>query len=69
MATLEPFYGNRLSEMVRRQLVLKGQACLDDLIADAAGDDRIIVPRCASTRRNDRSLAPGYSTGASLSLE
>ena len=42
MATLEPFYGNRLSEMVRRQLVLKGQAYLNDLVAEAAGDDRII---------------------------
>ena len=42
MASLEPFYGRRLSEMVRRQLLLKGQAYLNDLVAEAAGDDRII---------------------------
>ena len=28
--------------MVRRQLVLKGQAYLNDLVAEAAGDDRIV---------------------------
>jgi glycosyltransferase involved in cell wall biosynthesis len=42
MASLQPFYGKRLSEMVRRQLVLKGQAYLNDLVAEAAGDDRIV---------------------------
>jgi glycosyltransferase involved in cell wall biosynthesis len=42
MATLVPFYGKRLSEMVRRQLVLKGQAYLNDLVAESAGDDRIV---------------------------
>jgi spore coat protein SA len=42
IASLERFYGNRLSEMVRRQLILKGQAYLDDLAAEAAGDDRIV---------------------------
>ena len=42
MASLEPFYGKRLSDMVRRQLVLKGQAYLNDLVAEAAGDDRIV---------------------------
>jgi glycosyltransferase involved in cell wall biosynthesis len=42
IASLEPFYGNRLSEMVRRQLILKGHGYLDDLVADAAGDGRIV---------------------------
>jgi glycosyltransferase involved in cell wall biosynthesis len=42
MASLDPFYGSCLSEMVRRQLLLKGEAYLNDLIAEAAGDDRII---------------------------
>jgi glycosyltransferase involved in cell wall biosynthesis len=42
IASLEPFYGNRLSEMVRRQLVLKAQGYWGDLVADAAGDDRIV---------------------------
>jgi glycosyltransferase involved in cell wall biosynthesis len=42
MASLERFYGNRLSEMVRRQLVLKGKAYLYDLRREAAGDERIV---------------------------
>ncbi len=42
MASLERFYGTRLFEMVRRQLILKGQAYLDDLTTEAAGDDRIV---------------------------
>jgi glycosyltransferase involved in cell wall biosynthesis len=42
MASLEPFYGKRFSEMVRRQLILKGQSYLGDLAAAAAGDDRIV---------------------------
>jgi glycosyltransferase involved in cell wall biosynthesis len=47
MASLVPFYGNRLSEMVqrqlmRRQLIVKGQAYLDDLVAQKAGDERIV---------------------------
>jgi glycosyltransferase involved in cell wall biosynthesis len=42
MASLERFYGIRLSEMVRRQLILKGQAYWDDLTTEAAGDDRIV---------------------------
>jgi glycosyltransferase involved in cell wall biosynthesis len=42
MASLEPFYGKRLSEMVRRQFVLKGQAYLNDVVAEAAGDTRIV---------------------------
>ena len=42
MASLDPFYGNRLSEMVHRQLILKGRAYLDDLVAQAAGDKRIV---------------------------
>jgi hypothetical protein len=42
MASLEPFYGTRFPEMVRRQFILKGQACWDDLGAAAGGDDRIV---------------------------
>ena len=42
MASLERFYGTRLFEMVRRQLILKGQAYLDDLTTEAAGDGRIV---------------------------
>ena len=42
MTSLQPFYGNRLSEMVRRQLTLKGQAYLEDLLCEAAGDERIV---------------------------
>jgi glycosyltransferase involved in cell wall biosynthesis len=42
IASLKPFYGNRLSEMVRRQLILKGESYLGSLVADAAGDNRIV---------------------------
>jgi glycosyltransferase involved in cell wall biosynthesis len=41
-ATLEPFYGSRAFDMVRRQFLLKGEAYLADLAAAAAGDSRII---------------------------
>ena len=42
IASLEPFYGSRPFDMVRRQLVQKGRAYLADLAAEAAGDDRIV---------------------------
>jgi glycosyltransferase involved in cell wall biosynthesis len=42
IASLETFYGNTLFEMVRRQLILRGQSYLGDLAAEAAGDDRIV---------------------------
>jgi glycosyltransferase involved in cell wall biosynthesis len=43
IAGLRPFYGQRLSEIVRRQLTLKGQTSYwDDLVAAAGGDDRIV---------------------------
>jgi glycosyltransferase involved in cell wall biosynthesis len=43
IAGLRPLYGQRLSEMVRRQLTLKGQTSYwDDLVAAAGGDDRIV---------------------------
>jgi len=42
MTSLERFYGNRLSEMVRRQFVLRGKAYLYDLRREAAGDERIV---------------------------
>lgn len=38
----DAFYGDRLSEMVRRQFSRKGQSYLDDLITEAAGDERIV---------------------------
>jgi glycosyltransferase involved in cell wall biosynthesis len=41
IASLEPFYGKRLSEMVRRQLIMNGQSYLGDLAAVASGDERI----------------------------
>jgi glycosyltransferase involved in cell wall biosynthesis len=42
MATLAAFYGTALSEMVRRQLLLAGQAYLDDIATAATGDNRIV---------------------------
>jgi glycosyltransferase involved in cell wall biosynthesis len=43
IASLEPFYGRRLSDIVRRQLVPRGQSFyLGDLTAEAAGDERIV---------------------------
>jgi glycosyltransferase involved in cell wall biosynthesis len=42
IASLEPFYGNRFVDMVRRQLILKGQSYMGDLVTEAAGDDRIV---------------------------
>jgi glycosyltransferase involved in cell wall biosynthesis len=36
------FYGRRLSEMSRRQLILKGRSYADDLADAAGGDDRIV---------------------------
>src|SRR5262249_18493414 len=42
IASLMRFYGNQLSEMVRRQLILQGEGYLDDLVASAAGDNRVV---------------------------
>jgi glycosyltransferase involved in cell wall biosynthesis len=42
IANLEVFYGKRLSEMVRRQLSRRNKSYLDDLIALAAADERIV---------------------------
>jgi glycosyltransferase involved in cell wall biosynthesis len=42
ISSLRPFYGTQLAEMVRRQLVLRGRSYLGDLIAEAAGDKRIV---------------------------
>ena len=36
------FYGNTFSDMVRRQLDRRGQSYLGDLLAEAAGDERIV---------------------------
>jgi glycosyltransferase involved in cell wall biosynthesis len=41
-ATLEPFFGVGLCDMVWRQLVLRDRSYPTDLAAEAAGDDRII---------------------------
>ena len=40
-AMLEPYYGKRLSEMVRRQLILRGRSYAVDLAAEVGGDERI----------------------------
>jgi glycosyltransferase involved in cell wall biosynthesis len=42
MTSLETFYGDQLSEMARRQFILKGRAYLEDLVREAAGDERIV---------------------------
>jgi glycosyltransferase involved in cell wall biosynthesis len=42
IASLARFYGTNLSEIVRRQMILRGQAYLADLTAEAAGDKRIV---------------------------
>jgi glycosyltransferase involved in cell wall biosynthesis len=41
-ASLEQFYGKRLAEMVRRQLILRDRSYATDLAAAAAGDERIV---------------------------
>jgi glycosyltransferase involved in cell wall biosynthesis len=41
IASLEPFYGKRLSEIVWRQLILKDRGYPLDLAAEAGGDERI----------------------------
>jgi glycosyltransferase involved in cell wall biosynthesis len=54
MARIERFYGNRLSEMLRRQYVLKGKAYLYDLRREAVGDERIVFHgRVRQTRTID----------------
>lgn len=49
IASLRQFYGTRLSEMVRRQLIFRGRSYIfrgrsymGDLAAEAAGDERIV---------------------------
>jgi glycosyltransferase involved in cell wall biosynthesis len=53
-ASLEKFYGERLSEMVRRQLVLGEQSYALDLAVETAGDERIVfhgsVPQTETIR-------------------
>jgi glycosyltransferase involved in cell wall biosynthesis len=41
MASLQPFYGTGLSDMIRRQLISRDRSYADDLAAKAAGDKRI----------------------------
>jgi glycosyltransferase involved in cell wall biosynthesis len=42
IASYQPFYGKTFFDMVRRQLILRNRSYLDDLAAEAAGDERII---------------------------
>jgi glycosyltransferase involved in cell wall biosynthesis len=42
IASLQPFYGDTLFDMVRRQLILRGGSYLGDLATEAADDDRIV---------------------------
>ena len=42
VSMVEAFYGDRLSEMVRRQLTQRWQCYLDDLAILAGGDERIV---------------------------
>jgi glycosyltransferase involved in cell wall biosynthesis len=39
---LRQFYGKRLSDMIRRQLIFRERSYTDDLAAQAAGDERIV---------------------------
>jgi glycosyltransferase involved in cell wall biosynthesis len=39
---LRQFYGKRLSDMIRRQLIFRKRSYIDDLTAQAAGDERIV---------------------------
>jgi len=39
---LRQFYGTRLSDMIRRQLIFRERSYMDDLTAQAAGDERIV---------------------------
>ena len=42
-ASLEAFFGVGLCDMIWRQLILRDRSYLDDLAAEAAGDDRIVL--------------------------
>ena len=42
-ASLEPFFGAGLCNMIWRQLILRDRSYLGDLAAEAAGDDRIVL--------------------------
>jgi glycosyltransferase involved in cell wall biosynthesis len=42
IGSLQQFYGKRLSDMIRRQLIFRKQSYLDDLAVEAAGDERIV---------------------------
>jgi glycosyltransferase involved in cell wall biosynthesis len=42
IASLEPFYGTRLSEILRRQLISRERSYIGDLAIDIAGDERIV---------------------------
>ena len=45
---VEAFYGNRLSDMVRKQLTRGGESYLDELAILAGGDERIVFHGAAS---------------------
>jgi glycosyltransferase involved in cell wall biosynthesis len=42
IASLEPFYGTRFSDILRRQFILRERSYFGDLAAEAAGDERIV---------------------------
>jgi glycosyltransferase involved in cell wall biosynthesis len=42
IASLRVFYGNRFSDILRRQLILRGRSYIGDLVADIGGDERIM---------------------------
>jgi glycosyltransferase involved in cell wall biosynthesis len=42
IGSLQKFYGKRLSDMIRRQLILRKRSYIDDLAVEAAGDERIV---------------------------
>jgi glycosyltransferase involved in cell wall biosynthesis len=42
IGSLQQFYGKRLSDMIRRQLIFRKRSYIDDLAVEAAGDERIV---------------------------
>jgi glycosyltransferase involved in cell wall biosynthesis len=42
IGSLRQFYGKRLSDMIRRQLIFRKRSYIDDLAVEAAGDERIV---------------------------
>jgi glycosyltransferase involved in cell wall biosynthesis len=42
IGSLQQFYGKRLSDMIRRQLIFRKRSYMDGLAVEAAGDERIV---------------------------